>query len=368
MRNLVTVEGGTEKIRGMYLPFLREGRVALVCNCGSCQEERKARGEVPIREMQSANTDDTIRHLADCGINLIIPGLPGELVFHNMLPFDEPLESWDKDPLAVLIESAHRRGIEVHPLPGCISGRAHKPEFRMVNGAGDEVPYADPGKPEVRDFYVRSALNLLRDYEIDGISLDGIRYAEMEFAGDCCYCRTCRTTFEKKYGFDPIEVKFSGDDSRRREQSVETGQYVWNKAREDNVTQLVLDLKAGMRGIRKEATLSAYVWGYPSRMAFQNWTDWLHDDALDWLNPSGYTYPVDAFRRRCIDVQHMTDGRRPFAMTLGPHTSHGKLPNVEALLEQIAITQDAGSSGYVLFTHSRKQLLDDLPRIAEAEI
>ena len=368
MSNLVTVKGGTEKIRGMYFPITREGRAALVCNCGSCQGERKARGEDPIREMVSADLGDTIEHVADCGVNLIIPCLPQEIIFQSLLPFDEPLESWDRDPFPELIESAHRRGIQVHPVCCWIAGQAPKPEFQMVNADGEEVPYSDPGKPEVRDFFMQSALNLLKNYDIDGISLDGIRYAEMELTGDCCYCETCRTNFEEKYGFDPIEVKFSGEDSRLREQSVQTGQYLWNKERQDNVTQLVNDLKAAMRSIRKEATLSAYVWGYASRLAFQNWTDWLHDDALDWLNPSGYTYPVDAFRRRCMDIKHMIAGRRPFAITLGPHTSHGKLPNVEALLEQIAVTQEVGSSGYILFTHSRKRLLDDLPRIAAAQI
>ncbi len=231
----------------------------------------------------------------------------------------------------------------------------------MVNADGKTVDYSDPGKPELRDFYIQSALNLLRKYDFDGISLDGTRYAEMELTGDCCYCDTCREQFRGQYGYDPIEVKHAGEDSLLREQSIATGQYLWNKARQDHVTRLVTDLKAQMRGIRPEATLSAYV----SRLVFQNWTDWLHDDALDWINPSGYTYPVDAFRRRCKDIAQMVDGRRPFAITLGPHTSYGKLPDVEALLEQIAICRDVGSTDYVLFTHSHQQLYDDLPRIAE---
>jgi len=368
MTDPMALTGAAEEIRGMYLPITRDGRAALVCNCESCQKERRERDESPVREMVSADLGDTIRHVADCGINLIIPCLPQEIIFQSLLPFDDPLESWDRDPFPELIETAHRRGIQVHPVCCATSGRARKPEFRMVNAEGEEAPYSDPGKPEVRDFCMQCALNMLKRYDIDGISLDGIRYAEMDVTGDCCYCGTCRTNFEKKYGYDPIEVRFSGGDSRLREQSVQNGQYLWNKERQDNVTRLVTDLKAGMRSIRKEATLSAYVWGYPSRLAFQNWTDWLHDDALDWLNPSGYTYPVDDFRRRCKDVQHMVDGRRPFAITLGPHTSHGKLPNVEALLEQIAITREAGAAGYVLFTHSHKRLHDDLPRIAEASI
>lgn len=364
--NQITAQGGTDNIRGIYLPITHDGRVARVCNCGVCQKERRECGEEPVREMISADLDQTLGYLADCGINLIIASLPREVLFDGLLAMDRPVSSWPRDPVPALVETAHRHGIEVHPVCCWIAGEAPKPQFAMVNADGRTVNYSDPGKPQVREFFMQSALNLLRKYDIDGISLDGTRYAEMELTGDCCYCDTCRSQFKQQYGFDPLEVKHAGVDSRLREQSIATGQYLWNKARQDHVTRLVTELKAEMCRLRPTATLSAYVWGYASRLVFQNWTDWLHDGALDWINPSGYTYPVPDFIRRCKDIASMVNGRRPFAITLGPHTSHGKLPNVEALLKQIAIAKSVGSKDYVLFTHSHQQLIDDLPRLAAA--
>jgi len=175
MSNLVTVKSGTQNIRGMYLPITRDGQAARVCNCGSCQKERRERGEEPIREMVTADLDRTLGHLADCGINLIIPSLPHEVLFDGLLPMDEPVSSWPRDPAADLVECAHRRGIEVHPVCCWISGKAPKPEFTMVNADGKTTEYSDPGKPALRDFFKQTAINLLRMYDIDGVSLDGIR-------------------------------------------------------------------------------------------------------------------------------------------------------------------------------------------------
>lgn len=370
MPKLVTNVGGTEKIRGIYTFFTREGRVAQVCNCGACQRERTERGEEPTLPMDSVTMSDRIKYFADNGINLIIPCLPEEVIFQGLLPFDEPLATWERDPLTDLIDVAHRNGIEVHPVYWGPAGKAPKPEWGMVNAEGRAVDRWDPGKPEVREFFVQVAVNLVEKYDVDGLSMDGIRYCEMEMTGDCCYCDTCRADFSAQYGFDPISIALSGKDSiaRKREQSIQPGQYLWNITRQNHITTIVRSVKSAIQSVRSGVKLSAYVWGCASNLVFQNWPDWLDDQALDWINPSGYTYGEEAFKRRCLDTAHLVGGRVPFAMTLGPHTSHGKVRDLDELIYQIRTAQQVGASGVVFFTHSHRELHENLPRLAKVAL
>ncbi len=96
------------------------------------------------------------------------------------------------DPLAFLLAEAHAAGLEVHAWFNVYKVRGQSsvgmsvplhPARRFaaslyeVDGEG----WLDPGVPEVRDYLVRVALELVRAYDIDGINLDFIRYPGRTF-------------------------------------------------------------------------------------------------------------------------------------------------------------------------------------------
>jgi len=356
------VVGGVGNIRGIYIRLLSNSRVATECACAMCDGQRKARGETPLGvSCPSVSVAARMAELANSGINVVLASLPQEVLHGPPDASGERLLA----PLTSLVDEAHRQGIQVYPVCGALGGKLPIPkaEWGMVNADGVRVEYADPGNPEVREFFINSAVRLVKSSGIDGISLDFTRYAEIEHTGDCCYCEGCRARFMKQHGFDPIEVRVDGMVGGVREQSLAAGQHVWNQARRSNVTTYVRDLKAAIRSERKDIGLSAYVWGYASRLVFQDWPAWIAEGSLDWINPSGYTYDMGAFRRRCADVVAMGADRIPFAITLGPHTSHGRLKNVEELLRQLEIARSLGSRHYVLFTHSPAELSGWLPRL-----
>ncbi|MBI4535152.1 MAG: family 10 glycosylhydrolase [Ignavibacteriae bacterium] len=96
------------------------------------------------------------------------------------------------DPLALLLEEAHKRGMEVHAWFNLY-------KVRGLNPAGPSSPqhptrayphwvrvyqdeaWLDPGIPEVREYLIRVALDLVRNYDIDGINFDFIRYPGKDF-------------------------------------------------------------------------------------------------------------------------------------------------------------------------------------------
>lgn len=96
------------------------------------------------------------------------------------------------DPLDFLLQEAHATGLEVHAWfnvykirgPGSVGesvplhpARRFASWVRDVDGEG----WVDPGVPEVRDYLVRVALDLIRHYDVDGINFDFIRYPGKNF-------------------------------------------------------------------------------------------------------------------------------------------------------------------------------------------
>src|SRR5690606_18644407 len=58
----------------------------------------------------------------------------------------------------------------------------------------------DPGVPEVRDYVVAVVEELVREYDVDGIHLDYVRYPSPDYG----YHPRARAAFEELVGVDPL--------------------------------------------------------------------------------------------------------------------------------------------------------------------
>jgi uncharacterized lipoprotein YddW (UPF0748 family) len=96
------------------------------------------------------------------------------------------------DPLAFLLGEAHKAGIEVHAWFNVYKIRGQLPvgqsipvhparQFAAWVYDVDGEGWVDPGVPEVRDYLLRVALELVRRYDVDGINFDFIRYPGEDF-------------------------------------------------------------------------------------------------------------------------------------------------------------------------------------------
>lgn len=104
------------------------------------------------------------------------------------------------DPLEFLLTNAHKAGLEVHawfnvykvrgPSPVSESFPPHPARrFPAWTYDVDGDSWLDPGVPAVRNYLVRVALELVRNYDIDGIHFDFIRYPGKDFPDDATYRR-----------------------------------------------------------------------------------------------------------------------------------------------------------------------------------
>jgi uncharacterized lipoprotein YddW (UPF0748 family) len=112
------------------------------------------------------------------------------------------------DPLGALVEQAHAKGIHVHAwFVNGTCGWAEKPylltkhpDWRLQTGEQSGEAWYDLGRPEVRQFERELMLECLRNYDVDGIHFDYIRYD----GRGMCYCDTCQSEVERRYGIPPV--------------------------------------------------------------------------------------------------------------------------------------------------------------------
>lgn len=99
----------------------------------------------------------------------------------------------DFDPLAYLIKEARTRGIEVHAwlVSGPLEYKgdpaptlAAHPEWAMVGPDGRRSHWLNYNRPDVRKFLGDIVLELVTDYEVDGVHFDYLRYPGSEWGYD----------------------------------------------------------------------------------------------------------------------------------------------------------------------------------------
>lgn len=195
------------------------------------------------------------------------------------------------DPLAYWVERAHALGLELHAWlnPYRIT-RGGQSDFESLAADHPAVLhpdwvvehegnyYFDPGLPEVREYIIRGAEEIARNYDVDGVHLDDYFYPGSDFDDASTYAR---------YGGDFADV---GD---------------W---RRDNVNRLVEELGERLHAIDADLSYGispSGVWadrsslpqgsdttgGYESYYAaYADSRKWVQEGWIDYICPQVYWY------------------------------------------------------------------------------
>jgi len=188
------------------------------------------------------------------------------------------------DPLKLAIKLAHERNLEIHAwlnIMRCYSGPEQKilqssthllnthPEWVRKYYEDDKVSYwLDPGLPEVRKYLTDLILELVQNYDIDGIHLDFMRYPGKDFKDLNTY---------RKYG-NGLNL----DDWRRENITLFLSQLY------SSVKKIKPYIKVGVTpiGIYKNS-VNARGWEGFSEV-YQDSETWLKDKIVDYLVPQIY--------------------------------------------------------------------------------
>jgi uncharacterized lipoprotein YddW (UPF0748 family) len=221
------------------------------------------------------------------------------------LPVNESIAA-GFDPLQALITTAHGQGIEIHAWiiatamwnnsaapkdPNHVFNR-HGPaasgrdNWVMTRSDGQSMLgddwYLDPGHPDAAAWVASTATALVRNYDIDGINLDRIRYPDGNIGG------------VPSWGYNATALeRFRAETGRVGTPANSDPQ--WTQWRRDQITAIMrrvyLDSTAIKSRIRVSADTITYGYGPPTTGSFENtrayaeqlqdWRGWLREGIVD---------------------------------------------------------------------------------------
>jgi uncharacterized lipoprotein YddW (UPF0748 family) len=246
------------------------------------------------------------------------------------------------DPLQFAIEEAHKRGMELHAwwnaciaLVGTVPPYSHglphvavvHPEWVKIYKPNNEL-WFDPGLPEVREYLVKLAMEMIRKYDIDGIHFDYIRYPNPDFNDDSSY------------------AIYGGGVNRSDWRRENINKFV--RALYDSAMKVKPMLKVGTAaiGIYKSIPGASGWQGYSD--VFQDSRRWLQEGKHDYVAPMIYwTIGSSAdFAKLVYDWQQNSYGKHVYA-----GVAAYKADVLSQIQKQIDTTRSAQASGNVYFRY-----------------
>jgi uncharacterized lipoprotein YddW (UPF0748 family) len=317
--------------------------------------------------------DQLIQDVKATNCNTIIAQVRkrGDAYFRKTVdPFTEdPAVPAGFDPLADLLEKAHKNGVQVHAWVNAMTlwraqdqapasprhvfnlhgpGKTGRDSWLTCDEKGQtKFPvgyFLDAGHPLVSDHLAKVVTDLARNYPVDGIHLDYIRYPETEGG-----------TSADGYGvgYNPVSVaRFNK--AHGRTGLPDRNDPAWNDWRRQQVTQLVRRMRVELLDVNPKAMFSAALipWGdgprteadwvksAPHSRVFQDWHNWRKEGLLDLTVPMNY------------DRQHDKNQKAFYAHWVGFEKAHryrsrlivgqgAYMNSLEGTLEQVRLALSA---------------------------
>lgn len=276
-----------------------------------------------VTRMDYKTPEDIVQIMDNCAtakFNTVVFQVRGNgTVFYpsKIEPWAEKYDFTDPgyDPLQIAIDEAHKRDMELHAWVNVMPAwqgpgepadpkqlyHAHpnwfwydkdgnrQPTYHEVNGQKREWYVSlNPCLPEVRSYLVDVFKEIVKNYKVDGLHLDYIRFPnEPVVRGEVIpdYPRDARTLelFKRDTGHTP-----------------ESNPEAWNQWRTDKVNQLVADIHDMMRRTDSKKVLSVSagsVRGNALRY-YQDAEQWMTSGTVDVVYLMNYTPDVDEFNNR----------------------------------------------------------------------
>ena len=309
--------------------------------------------------------DEAIHRLADNGFTAIFPNmLWGGAAYYpsKVLPVAAAVAEHG-DQIAQCLAACRKYGLQMHvwkvnwnlghAVPKAFVEKMRQAGRLQVNSRGEEENWLCPSHPENQKLEIESMLEIVRNYGVDGIHFDYIRYPD----SDHCFCAGCRQRFQEQahvtVQYWPKDVLAGG---RLRPQ--------WLDWRRGNITAVVRAVSEQARVINPKIKLSAAVfrhWSTDRDSVGQDWKLWCDKGYLDFVCPMDYT-PSNRSFESMVTQQLEWAGRTPCYPGIGVSASSSHF-GVDRLIEQIGITRRHQTHGFIIFNYGVRESRDLLPML-----
>ena len=295
------------------------------------------------------------KELAAAGVNIILPNMAWAGVAHypsEILPQSNTFTEYG-DQIAQCVQAAHAHGLEIHVwkitwnlegAPKKFIEKIREEERTQVSATGEALDWLCPSHPKNVLLELNSILEIVTNYDVDGIHLDYIRYP----GSHACYCEGCRERFvrtiRKPINEWPAEVL------------PKTGTYgeQYTEWRVQQITRLVRLIHKRSREVDPEIKISAAVFGwYPGciKSIGQDWVAWAKSGYVDFVCPMNYTEDSGYFTELLTNQLALMPKNVPIYPGIGA-TASNSLLTPDAVAEQIYLSRILGASGWTIFDYS----------------
>ncbi len=306
------------------------------------------------------------QELAAAGINMILPNMAwGGLAHYNssVLPKSDKFTQYG-DQIAQCVNAAHQHNIEVHVWKITWNLEGAPKEFvdklredgrTQVSSSGAPINWLCPSHPENVQLELNAIMEIVRNYDVDGIHLDYIRYP----GSHACFCPECK----KRFMLATRQHIQAWPASVLRETGQHSDAYIeWCS---QQITRLVRLIYKRAREIKPGIKISAAVFGgYPSCVTSigQDWIAWAKAGYVDFICPMNYTEDTKFF----TDLLEKQLALMPKDVAIYPGigaTASNSLLTPDAVIGQIHLARFLGASGWSIFDYSANISNTILPTI-----
>jgi uncharacterized lipoprotein YddW (UPF0748 family) len=306
---------------------------------------------------------ELIRRISASGFNIIYfetvnagyPIYPSEIVEQN-----PHTKGWD--PLAIAVDEAHKQGVELHAwvwtfavgntrhnkilgqpdsFPGPILSKADMMTEALRGRNGSLIPpkqteyWLSPASFKARGFLTSLFSEIVKNYKVDGLQLDYIRYP-----------------FQKPdfpMGFESFATtRFSSETGLSLAEPNEYTIKAWDAWKAFQVTSFVKDLNHKLKALNPELKISVAVFPMARHgrmlMIQQDWETWVRNGWVDTINPMAYSRSARSLEHLVKYIHNIGDDKA----LVYPGLSLQKLNSVE-LLDTLQVCRNTGVMGTTLF-------------------
>ncbi|MBD3385984.1 family 10 glycosylhydrolase [candidate division KSB1 bacterium] len=282
-------------------------------------------------------------------------------VFHDLTGlWTDPALEQGRDLLAEFIAEGHRNGLHVeawleYGFVACQGNIDHlyrvHPEWFAKKRNGSVLfngPYQyrwlSHCNPQAQQFLTDLCLEIIENYDVDGIELDRIRYPEL----DCGYDSATVHLFKSEHnGNPPPQTIYNRD---------------WMRWRADKLTEYVAAVYDTIKSVRPEVFVSnapiVYSYGYDNFC--QDWRPWINEGHLDFVSPQVYRSSAAQYSSDLTVQLGYVNDKSKFYPGLTTIANNYLVPTSH-IISKIKTTRNRGLRGHVIWFYDT--LADDLPAL-----
>lgn len=333
------------------------------------------------RFMDQGKLQESVDLLAQLNFNTLYPVIwnSGYVLYESAVAKREGIQPFStkglqgQDVLADLIDKSHRRGLLVIPwfefgfmAPSSSELVTHHPQWvtqrqdgskTWVGGVG-EVVWLNPFHPQVQQFITELIMELVTQYDLDGVQFDDHMSLPNDFGYDPYTIALYQQEMKKKHELNYPKVPWT-----KKDPPSNFNDGAWMRWRANKITEFMTQLNKKIKAQKPNILFSVSPATY--RLAYntylQDWLDWIRKGIVDELIVQVYRSDLPSFLEP-INRPEFQEARAKIPTAVGILTGLKTKPISMSLIQSKVRAAEANGLGIAFFYY--KTLWDVAPESA----